>query len=108
MPGHRELLPVLWDMGILPEVRIAGSGNSTLASRGFASKEDAIEAQLGALDGAEKERARRGLEDHFEEFFRPAFAGGFARRRARTHRPRQIQPCDLRRQTSPTCGAISG
>ena len=22
MPGHRELLPVLWDMGILPDVRV--------------------------------------------------------------------------------------
>ena len=22
MPGHRELLPVLWDLGILPDVRV--------------------------------------------------------------------------------------
>ena len=22
MPGHRELLPVLWDMGVLPDVRV--------------------------------------------------------------------------------------
>jgi len=78
VPGHRELLPVLWDMGILPEVRVVGAGQSTLASRVYPIREEAIESQLGEREGAEREAARKALESAFDRLFRKA-PGGFQR-----------------------------
>jgi SAM-dependent methyltransferase len=78
VPGHRALLPVLWDMGILPNVRVVGSGASTLAGRVFGTKDEAIEAQIGQLEGPERDHAIQTLAAHFDALFRPA-PGGFRR-----------------------------
>jgi SAM-dependent methyltransferase len=78
VPGHRELLPVLWDMGILPEIRVVGTGQSTLASRVYATRVEAIDSQLGEREGAERESARKALKDSFSRLFREA-PGGFRR-----------------------------
>ena len=83
VPDQRVLLPVLWDLGILPEVRFAGSAASTgMGPRAYASREDAI-AQMtrgAAGENAElSERTRSVVESRFDELFRPAKDGGFER-----------------------------
>jgi hypothetical protein len=75
MPGHRELLPVLWDLGILPDVRVlpvpfgagVGSGAGTPQT-----PQDAVARQLDDFwlpDDAGRERARQALLGKFDELF---------------------------------------
>ena len=74
-PGYRELLPVLWEMGILPDVRVL-----PVSLRGPRRSEDAFlpqtkeEAVEMALPGrsllAENiDRTRDRIEGHFDELF---------------------------------------
>ena len=72
-PSHRELLPVLWDMGILPEVRVLGPSDFIIERTRYATREDAVAAALPAsLDGADGDETRARLEAHFEEIWSPA------------------------------------
>ena len=80
VPGHRQLLPVLWDMDILPEVRLAGGAASTgMGPRNYATRGEAIQALSRGPDGTVAERTRRVVEERFEELFRPSAGGGFER-----------------------------
>jgi len=83
VPGHRELLPVLWDMGILPEVRLAGSAASTgMGPRAYASKEEALAQMTRGAAGENEDlaaRTRRVLEQHFYKLFVPSPNGGYQR-----------------------------
>jgi 2-polyprenyl-3-methyl-5-hydroxy-6-metoxy-1,4-benzoquinol methylase len=74
-PGYRELLPVLWEMGILPDVRVLPS-----AQRGAGCPADAAlpqtrnQAVAMALQGqwlrpVDRERARRVIEAQYDELF---------------------------------------
>ena len=97
VPGHRELLPVLWDLGILPDVRVLGSANAGSSGRGpasmglsrpvFATRDEAIESALTdrQLDDAALRAARGRLEAAFDALFAPD-AGGFQRRVTREPR----------------------
>ena len=78
VPGHRELLPVLWDLGILPEIRVLGAGASTLAEVVHPTREEAIESMLGEREGDEREKARGAIAGNFDRFFAPT-PGGFRR-----------------------------
>ena len=70
MPGHRELLPVLWDMGILPDVR-ALPEPSWWETWHYATREEAIESVLFGRWSreADRERARRIFIEQFDELF---------------------------------------
>lgn len=70
-PGFRELLPVLWDMGILPDVRVLGPSEFIVERERFASRAEAISAVLRSarLEEAEQEGARRRLEAQFDHLF---------------------------------------
>jgi len=78
VPGYREILPVLWEMGILPEIRIFpfDMHNEVLPDRGAAFKRVLTTAQFRGVDEA---RARTVLEEHFDELFAP-ITGGFTLR----------------------------
>ena len=79
-PSHRELLPVLWDMGILPEVRVLGPSDFIVERARFATRQEAIEAVLPAgQDASELEAPRQRLEQHFDELWSPV-EGGYMRR----------------------------
>jgi SAM-dependent methyltransferase len=85
VPGYRELVPVLWEMGILPEIRVLpADGRETMR---LPKDRDAASAQ--ALAGwprrGEEERARRLIEAHFDELF-IATPQGFQRRALRDQR----------------------
>jgi len=45
-PSHRELLPVIWDMGILPDVRVLGPSDFIVERARFANREEAIAAAV--------------------------------------------------------------
>ena len=74
-PGYRELLPVLWDMGILPDVRVlpgpqqsAGDSADTALPQ---TRDQAIDMALqgGWLRSEDRERARGVLEAHADALF---------------------------------------
>ncbi|MBO0691886.1 MAG: class I SAM-dependent methyltransferase [Acidimicrobiaceae bacterium] len=80
-PSYRELLPVLWEMGILPEVRVLGPSDFIAERTRYADRNEAIESTLGAsLDSEERERARAAVSAQFEEVFVAAGDGGYRRR----------------------------
>ena len=72
MCGHRQLLPVLWEMGVLPDVRVLPdpSGWETWH---FPTRDEAIESVLFGRWSreADRERAREIFEEQFDEIFSP-------------------------------------
>lgn len=69
LPGHRDLLPVLWEMGILPDVRVLPEPpwwESVPQSR-----EEAMEMALAGrwITPEDQDRARKLVEERFEELF---------------------------------------
>ena len=72
MPGHRELLPVLWDMGTLPEVRVLPDPTWWEDWR-YTTREKAIESVIFGRWSREdvRDRARSIFEEQFDELFAP-------------------------------------
>ena len=76
LPGHTQLLPVLWEMGILPEIRIMPEPpwweNQTPPTR-----EEAVQMVLEdrLLKLEDRDRVRSLIESHFDELFAPSPAG---------------------------------
>ena len=70
LPGHAQLLPVLWDMGILPEIRVMPESpwweNQTPPTR-----EEAVQMVLEdrLLKLEDRDRAKLLVESHFDELF---------------------------------------
>jgi SAM-dependent methyltransferase len=80
VPGHRELLPVLWDMGILPEVRVLETAVATALGGVSPSREEAVAAAANAQGLSEEEAAAaaKRIEARFDELFY-AVEGGYRR-----------------------------
>ena len=79
-PSHRELLPVIWDMGILPDVRVLGPSDFIVERARFANREEAIAAALpGHFSDDEAAQTRDRLTAHFDELWSPA-EGGYMRK----------------------------
>ena len=76
MPGHRELLPVLWDMGILPDVRVQPAP-TWWEDWHYSTREAALDSVIFGRWSreTERERARRIFEEQFEELFTPDGSG---------------------------------
>ena len=74
-PGYRELLPVLWEMGILPDVRVLPVVRWGPANPGDArwprTREGAVEMamQNRRVWAEDTDRARGRIEAHFDELF---------------------------------------
>ena len=71
-PGHRELLAVLWGMGILPDVRVL-PGLPWWDVQFYQSRNEALESALWRhqwLQPKDAARARTIIEDRFDELFR--------------------------------------
>ena len=69
-PGHTHLLPVLWEMGILPDIRVM----PLLAwweSDEISSRDQAVEVALEGswLKPEDLDHARGVIESHFDELF---------------------------------------
>ena len=75
-PGYRELLPALWEMGILPEVRLLPEP-SWWESWHYPTRQDALESALFGrwATGPDRERARQIFDAQFDELFAPDGAG---------------------------------
>ncbi|MEK7214023.1 MAG: class I SAM-dependent methyltransferase [Chloroflexota bacterium] len=69
LPGYRNLLPVLWELGLLPEVRVFRS--ELVASRAAPNREEAVRQALdgGWLREDQTEQARTMIEARFDELF---------------------------------------
>ena len=72
MCGHRQLLPVLWEMGVLPEVRVLPDP-SWWETWHFPTRDDAVESVLFGRWSREpdRERARKIFKEQFDEIFSP-------------------------------------
>ena len=72
MPGHRELLPVLWDMGILPDIRVLPDP-TWWEDWHYPSREEAIESAIFGRWSREgiRDTARRIFNEQFNELFVP-------------------------------------
>ena len=72
MPGHRELLPVLWDMGILPDVRVLPAP-TWWEDWHYPTREEALDSVMFGRWSreSERDRARRIFEEQFDELFAP-------------------------------------
>jgi SAM-dependent methyltransferase len=81
VPGYRELLPVLWEMGIVPDVRVLQNSVATALGGVYPSREEAIETvtKNAALNPEDASRAGAALELRFDELF-SAVEGGFRQR----------------------------
>ncbi len=81
VPGYRELLPVLWDLGLLPDVHVlpgipqVPGGN--MGARRPQTPEDAVQLALQGqwLGAHDHTRARRLIEERFAELFAPSPEG---------------------------------
>ena len=75
-PGHRELLSVLWEMGILPDIRVLPETpwwDREIPQTHTQAVEMALQSRWIKLAG--KERACGLIEDHFQELFEERGAG---------------------------------
>ena len=80
-PGHRELLPVLWEMGLLPEVRVLGRSDFIAERERYADRDAAMAAVVPAhLEEEAQSRARRAIEEHFDKLFASTPEGGYRHR----------------------------
>ena len=72
MPGHRELLPVLWDMGILPDVHVLPDP-TWWESWQYATRDEALESAIFGRWSREgvRDSARRIFDEQFDELFAP-------------------------------------
>jgi 2-polyprenyl-3-methyl-5-hydroxy-6-metoxy-1,4-benzoquinol methylase len=81
LPGHRELLPVLWEMGILPDVRVLPMRLTPAGlppQGGYPrTSDEAIASTLSGrwLAPRDRERARGVMETHFQELFEETSEG---------------------------------
>lgn len=82
LPGYPELLEVLWEQGLSPEMR-------TLPNRSFMAgglpqtREEAVARAVAAFEGGDQEKLRRTIEQNFDvlyartpEGFRPIWRSG--------------------------------
>jgi SAM-dependent methyltransferase len=81
VPGYRELLPVLWELGILPEVHVLPGvplvPGGPMGAQMPQTLDDAVQLALQGqwLAPHDHARARRLIEERFHELFAPSPEG---------------------------------
>ncbi len=69
-PGHRELLPVLWELGLLPEVRLLPEPFAWPEAAPLPANEDeAVAFALNAVDAAQTPGAAERVAARLDELF---------------------------------------
>jgi hypothetical protein len=80
-PGYRELLPVLWELGILPDVHVLPGvpqvAGGPMGARLPQTPDEAVQLALQGqwLGPQDHTRARGLIEAHFSELFAPSPEG---------------------------------
>ena len=76
VPGHTHLLPVLWEMGILPEVyvlpAVTAVGGCPLHNNLPQTREEALQSVVDGgiwLAAKDRDRARALVDEHFDRLF---------------------------------------
>jgi hypothetical protein len=82
LPSYRELLPALWEMGILPDVRMFSLPPRSTGRRVFPTREAAVFVLASSMvppvvPQSDPVRSREMIDKHFEEIFE-VVPGGFA------------------------------
>ncbi|HLZ69877.1 MAG TPA: class I SAM-dependent methyltransferase [Dehalococcoidia bacterium] len=77
VPSYRELLPAIWELGILPDVRVLPErGHNAARPR---TREEAVQRALVALRDEENATARARIEARFDALFTHDGGGYFPR-----------------------------
>ena len=86
LPGHRQLLPVLWDMGILPDVRVMPESPWWEDQRP-PTREEAVQmiVEDRVVKPEDRERAKLLIESHFDDLFAQGEAGYLPQWRSEMH-----------------------
>jgi hypothetical protein len=74
-PGYRELLPVLWEMGILPDVRVLPARFGRNAAAFPKTREEAVDAAVATLDAHGLPHVRQAVETRFDQLFKQTAEG---------------------------------
>ena len=76
LPGQAQLLPVLWDMGVLPDVQVLPESPWWENERP-PTREEAVKmiTEDRVIKPANRGRAQALFETHFDELFAPSDAG---------------------------------
>ena len=70
VPGHRELVDVLWEMGILPDVRVLPSPFLRRDEMAPArTREEAVQLAIDQVEAADPAEAARRVERDFDSLF---------------------------------------
>ncbi len=84
VPGQPELLPVLWELGITPDVRLLPEPFVRLGDP-LTTREQTIEVAVQAVESRDPERARQVIAANFDQLFaagtegfKPLWQRGFA------------------------------
>ena len=72
MPGHRDLLPVLWDMGILPDVQVLPDP-TWWEDWHYSTRDEALDSVMFGRWSREgvRDRARHIFHEQFDDLFVP-------------------------------------
>jgi len=68
-PGHRELLAVLWEMGIFPDVRVLPDRWGRNAGGLPQTREQAVEGAVATLDAHGLPHVRQAVESRLDQLF---------------------------------------
>ena len=68
-PTHLDLLAVLWELGILAEVKVLPEPFRGFRTR-FTTRDEAIDHALGAVEATGRPGAREAIAAHFDRLFR--------------------------------------
>jgi hypothetical protein len=79
LPGFRELLPALWEMGLVPDVRVLEPAPATSLGGAFATRAEAISFAVAGAAPENRDVKAAELDRRFDEFFYPV-PDGFRRK----------------------------
>jgi SAM-dependent methyltransferase len=74
VPNHEDLVPVLWEMGILPDVRVL-PGEFRRGIPPLNTEDDAVRFALDSLEPRDRSTAETRVREAFPRLFRPGDAG---------------------------------
>jgi SAM-dependent methyltransferase len=103
VPDHRHLLPVLWEMGILPDVRVLP--NEFRFGPLPQSRDEAIDFAIDRLEAQDGDRARRIIADSFDALFDQTDGGFRPRWRPEAREMLITWETEPRRRSSPAPAA---
>jgi SAM-dependent methyltransferase len=77
VPGYRELLPVLWDLGIVPDVRVLHEARATSLGGVYSTRDEAVRSVSSGSQRSEAEQVTltQRVDSRFDKLFEQVSGG---------------------------------